>query len=344
MINFKQLEVDEMLQRAEEYCLVDVRTEAEFIEGSIPSSINLPLFNEEERERIGIIYAKSRVAAKFMAMDFAGPKIPRFVRSICRHSQGKPLLILCWRGGMRSHATVEFLNMVGMEAAQLRGGYHQYRRHIYQQLQEYKLESAVIVLKGRSGTGKTEILRLLAQQGYPVLDLEGLARHRGSSFGDWEGKKPQSQKNFDSHLLEKLQDLWDSPYILLEGESRRIGNICLPEFLFAAMQKAPVFEIYGSLPRRTERILRDYTPASPEARVNTYLALSRLEGILSKGLFDELKQCLDAENYARFVELILVRHYDRLYEHKLPGKQVLARVNSDDTENAVAEIAALLEG
>ncbi|MDD2387837.1 MAG: hypothetical protein PHP52_13750, partial [Bacteroidales bacterium] len=94
---------------------------------------------------------------------------------------------------------------------------------------------------------------------------------------------------------------------------------------------------------RTECILRDYTPTSPEARVNTYLALSRLEGILSKGLFDELKQCLDAEDYALFVELILVRHYDRLYEHKLPGKQVLARVNSDDIQRAAGEIAAFLD-
>lgn len=344
MLNFKQLEVKDLLQKKQEYCLVDVRTKTEFIEGSIPGSINIPLFDEEERARIGVTYAKNRKAAKFLAMDFAGPKIPKFVRSICRHSQNKPLLILCWRGGMRSHAAVEFLNMVGMEAVQLRGGYHQYRRHIYQQLQEYKLESQVIVLKGKSGTGKTEILRLLAQQGYPVLDLEGLARHRGSSFGDWEGERPESQKNFDSLLLEQLKGLRDSSYILLEGESRRIGCICLPEFLFAAMQKAPVIEIEGSLPRRTERILRDYAPASCEARLNTYLALSRLEGILSKGLFRELKQCLDAEDYARFVELILVKHYDRLYEHKLPGKQVLAKVNSDETEKAVAEIAALLEG
>lgn len=332
-----------MLQSDKGYCLVDVRTKTEFLEGSIPGSINIPLFDEEERARIGRVYSQNRRAAKFLAMDFAGPKIPKFVRSICRRCQGKPLLILCWRGGMRSHATVEFLNMVGLEAAQLRGGYHQYRKHIYQQLQVYKLESQVIVLKGRSGTGKTEILRLLGQQGYPVLDLEGLARHRGSSFGDWEDEKPQSQKNFDSLLLEKLQALRDSPYILLEGESRRIGNICLPKFLFTAMQKAPVFEIYGSLPRRTERILRDYAPRSCEARVNTYLALSRLEGILSKGLFTELKQCLDAEDYARFVELILVKHYDRLYEHKLPGKQVLARVNSDETDKAAAAIAALLE-
>jgi len=344
VLSFKQMEVNDMLQKGQKYCLVDVRTKTEFIKGSIPCSINIPLFDEEERERIGRTYAKNRQAAKFLAMDFAGPKIPKFVRSICRHSQNMPLLIFCWRGGMRSHAAVEFLNMVGLEAAQLRGGYHQYRRHIYQQLQEYKLESKVIVLKGKSGTGKTEILRLLGQQGYPVLDLEGLARHRGSSFGDCEGERPQSQKNFDSYLLEKLKGLGDSPYILLEGESRRIGYICLPEFLFAAMRKAPVIEIVGSLEKRVARILRDYSPASRAARINAYIALFRLKSILSMGLFTKLKQCLDYEDYARFVELILVRHYDRLYEHKLPGEQVLGTVNSDETEKAMTEIAALLEG
>lgn len=342
MLPCKQIEVPD-LYLDQEYCLIDVRTATEYAQGSIPGSINIPLFDEEEQARLGRVYAENHKAATFLAMDVAGPKIPCFVRRICRHSQGKPLLIYCWRGGMRSHASVALLSMVGQEAAQLRGGYHQYRKHIFQQLRDYMLKPQVIILKGKSGTGKTETLRLLAERGYPVLDLEGLARHRGSSFGSVPGEVPQCQKNFDSLLLHKLKELQDSPYILLEGESKRIGNICLPDFLFSAMKQAPVIEVTGSLASRRERILAEYTPGNHKARLNAYMSLFRLQGVLSKALYRELKLCIDCQDYAAFVELILLCHYDRLYDHKLPGKQVLARINSDETEKAAASIASLLE-
>lgn len=342
MLPCKQIEVQD-LPLKQEYCLIDVRTPTEYALGSIPGSINIPLFDEKEQERIGRVYAKNHKAAFFLAMDIASPKIPSFLRRINRHRGSKPLLIYCWRGGMRSHASVTLLGMVGIEATQLRGGYHQYRKRIYQALQDYTLKPQLILIKGKSGTGKTEILRLLAGRGYPVLDLEGLARHRGSSFGDVPGEEPQCQKNFDSLLLAKLNGLQSRPYILLEGESKRIGNICLPDFLFAAMKLAPVIEVRGSLAARRDRILAEYTPKTPRGRVEAYYSLYRLQGVLSRKRLAELRQYLDQEDYPAFVELILQHHYDRLYEHKLPGKEILASINSDDTEKAAAAIAAVLE-
>jgi tRNA 2-selenouridine synthase len=342
MLPSKKIEVGDLfLER--EYCLIDVRTETEYAQGSIPGSINIPLFNEEEQARIGRVYAANRKAATFLAMDIAGPKIPNFVRRICRYIQGKPLLIYCWRGGMRSHASVTLLSMVGQEAAQLRGGYHQYRKQIYQQLLGYKLKPQVIILKGKSGTGKTDTLRLLEQRGYPVLDLEGLARHRGSSFGSVPGEVPQCQKNFDSLLLGRLNEFQDRPYILLEGESKRIGNICLPDFLFSAMRQAPVIEVTGSLEARSERILADYTPRSNMARLQAYMSLFRLQGVLPKKLYRELRLSLDHQDYGSFVQLILLRHYDRLYDHNLPGKQVLVTIHSDEPEKTATSIASLLD-
>ena len=199
---------------------------------------------ESRRGRPGVCKPQS---AFFLAMDIASPKIPKFLRRINRRRQGKPLLVYCWRGGMRSRASVTLLGMVGIEAAQLRGGYHQYRKYVYQALRDYTLEPQIILLKGKSGTGKTEILRLLERRGAPVLDLEGLACHRGSSFGSVPGENPRCQKDFDALLLGKLQVLEHSPYILLEGESKRIGQHLPAGFSFISQRRKSVIEVTGSL-------------------------------------------------------------------------------------------------
>lgn len=338
----KQIEIEEVLHRPEQYLLVDVRTAAEYNEGRILGSINIPLFDEAERERIGLVYRKSPRAARFLAMDIVSPKISPFVRKVHGKCRDKTPVALCWRGGLRSLAAVQLLGLAGIEALQLRGGYKHYRQHIYHQLENYVLKNQVIVLKGKSGTGKTDILALLADKGYPVLDLEKLANHRGSTFGGHE-LVPETQKNFDSLLLAELRRLEGKKWLLVEGESKRIGNVYLPDFLFAAMRNAPVIAVEGSLDRRVSRILRDYTPKTREARLGMYRALARLRYRLAKATFIELKQCLDREDYCRFVELILTSHYDKSYDHQLPGKEVLLTVNSDNAKRAAEEIAALLD-
>lgn len=338
----KQIEIEEVLQRPDQYLLVDVRTAAEYDEGRVLGSINIPLFDEAERERIGMVYKKSPKAARFLAMDIVGPKISPFVRRIYGKCRDKTPVALCWRGGMRSFAAVQLLGLAGIEALQLRGGYKHYRQFIYHQLENYTLKNQVIVLKGKSGTGKTDILAHLANEGYPVLDLERLANHRGSTFGG-HGLVPETQKNFDALLLAELQRLEGEKWLLVEGESKRIGNVYLPEFLFAAMRNAPVIQVEGSLDQRVSRILRDYTPKTLKARLAMYRALSRLRHRLAKATFIELKQSLDREDYYRFVELILAAHYDKSYDYQLPGKEVLLTVNSDDIKRAAGEIAALLD-
>lgn len=342
MLGIKQIELDEYFQQERDYCLVDVRTKTEFDRGAIPGSINIPLFNEEERERIGRIYACHRTAAQFLAMDIAGPQIPKFVRRICRHCQGRLPILLCWRGGMRSHAAVQFLNLAGREALQLHGGYHQYRRLILRRLQEYQLDKEVILLQGKSGAGKTELLKELKKQGFPVLDLENLANHRGSAFGHQSGGC-QSQKNFDSLLLKGLDELPPGPYLLLEGESRRIGEICLPDFLFQAMAAARIIEVEASLKNRCARILQDYTPATPEARQGMSLALARLQPRLAPTVYRELSKYLQREDYYAFVRLILSDYYDKIYGRPGLEGQKLATITADDLQGAVREIASLLK-
>lgn len=337
-----QIELEDLLNR-DDYILIDVRTSAEYLEGAVPGSINIPLFNETEREKIGIVYTKSPQAAKYIAMDIVGPKISRFVRRINGSRLGRTPVVLCWRGGMRSRAAVDLLHMVGIDALQLRGGYRRYRQYVHQRLSQYQLSNSIVVVKGKSGTGKTDILNVLAEWGYPVLDLEGLAAHRGSTFGNLEDAAPATQKNFEANLLHELERVEGCKWVLVEGESKRIGNIYLPDFLFEAMRSAPVIEVESTLEKRVERIVRDYAPRSSQARLSMYRALSRLRHRLSKDSLSEMKQCLDTENYPGFVYLILTRHYDNNYDHQLPGKDVLATINSDEIDKAAKNIAALMD-
>lgn len=343
MYYFKQIEVEELDSSPDQYCIIDVRTSAEFGKGSIRGSINIPLFQAEERERIGTIYKKNAQAARFLAMDIISPKISKFVRRVYRYSQEKTPALVCWRGGMRSHAAVDLVQLAGIDAVQVHGGYKRYRQYIYNLLKNYQLNSQVVVLKGKSGTGKTELLHHLRSRGYPVLDLEGLAGHRGSTFGGFEGEAPATQKNFDSELLAQLRDLEGNKYILVEGESKRIGNIYLPEFLFSAMRTAPIIVVDGSLEKRVERIVQDYVPKTHAGRINMYRALARLRHRLSKANFAKLKSCLDQEDYAGFVHLVLLEHYDETYDHQLPGTEVLTTVNSDNIKRAAQTIGALID-
>lgn len=337
-----QISVEELERQRDQYIVVDVRSHIEYLEGAVLDSVNIPLFNEEERAKIGVVFKKSPRAARFVALDIIGPKLSKFIRRIYGVSAGKPLVILCWRGGMRSRATVDLLHMAGIEALQLGGGYKRYRQYVNQELTHFQLDCKLIVIKGKSGTGKTEILSQLAQQGQPVLDLEALAAHRGSAFGRWEETHASTQKNFDTRLLAKLEQLQHAKYILVEGESKRIGNIYLPNFLFEKMRTAAIIEVDCSMPERIARIVRDYAPMSHQARLTMYRALSRLKHKLGKADLYALKQCLDDEDYSTFVDLVLSRHYDNIYDHQLPGKSVLAVVNSDDIKKAADEIAAIV--
>jgi tRNA 2-selenouridine synthase len=338
-----QINFEELQNNPDAYRVIDVRTYTEFLEGSVVGSLNVPLFDGEEREKIGLIYKKTPKAAKFVAMDLIGPKLSKYIRRIHALCYGKTPVIVCWRGGMRSRATVELMHMAGIGALQLDGGYRRYRQNIYQELSTYQLQNKLVLIKGKSGTGKTEILEALGQMGYPVLDLEGLANHRGSAFGGFDKQRAATQKNFDAHLLTKLNRMKKSKWLLVEGESKRIGNIYLPEFLFQRMRTAPVIEVTCPVESRVERIARDYSPKSHEARMMMYRALSRLGSKVSRTDLSELKQCLDNEDYTQFVNLVLAKHYDNIYDHQLPGKEVLATINSGDIKMAAVEIAAIMD-
>ncbi|MTI94526.1 MAG: tRNA 2-selenouridine(34) synthase MnmH [Firmicutes bacterium] len=336
------LDVETYSIEPDNYTVIDVRTAAEYWDGSIPGSINVPVFNAEERQRIGKVYKRSPRAAKFVALDILAPKLSKFLRRIHGFSRGRTPLIVCWRGGMRSRATVDLLRMAGVPALQLAGGYRAYRRHIHNALEQFQLKPQLIVLKGKSGTGKTELIKELQSMGIPTLDLEGFAQHRGSAFGGFCRQQPRSQKTFDALLYNALNEHNHARFLIVEGESKRIGNIYLPDFFYLAMKKAPVIEVNCKLEIRIQRIVAEYAPKTHQEEEHLGRALERLQPKLGHDVHKLIKQYLDAGNYFEFVKQVLVQYYDKIYDFQLPGKEVIGAVDSGEIKKAATEIAALV--
>src|SRR5699024_6051372 len=172
----------------------------EFEEATIPGSINIPVFTDEERAEVGTLYRqKGKEAAKERGLEIFSKKLPSFIDAF-KHIQTSKT-VFCWRGGMRSKTAASVLDLMGINANRLTDGIRRYRRWVVDYLKNTSFPPDIIVLNGFTGTGKTEILIRLKEQGYPVLDLEGMANHRGSIFGQ-VGKNPSNQKRFDSLLSE----------------------------------------------------------------------------------------------------------------------------------------------
>ncbi|MSR86470.1 tRNA 2-selenouridine(34) synthase MnmH, partial [Candidatus Woesearchaeota archaeon] len=199
-----------------EYVFVDVRSPKEFIEDHIPGAINIPLFSNEERAIVGTLYKQvGKDVAIDKGLEIVGHKLPEMIQEY-QTLKEKRIIVYCWRGGMRSGSVVGLLQSLKFDVVQLENGYKDYRRFVREQLDRVHIPSLVI-LYGLTGSGKTEILGKIKNS----IDLEGLAQHRGSIFGDI-GLTQRSQKMFESLLLKRLIELQQEKVVFIEGESRRI--------------------------------------------------------------------------------------------------------------------------
>lgn len=341
---FKDITLEELrlLMNKKKITVIDVRSPSEYKDATLPGSLNIPLFNDQERAEVGTLYKQSSVqAAKERGLAIVSAKLPAFIKSFAEIQGDK--VVFCWRGGMRSKTTATVLSLMDVHAYRLTGGYKAYRKWVLDELEGFASTPKSYVLHGLTGTGKTSLLRRLKKKGYPVLDLEGMAGHRGSIFGQI-GLEANNQKTFDSLLLEELITVKDSPYVLFEAESKKIGKVTMPEFL--AQQKETGTQIWIEMPMqiRVQQIMEDYRP---EAFKEDYIAaFRRIKSRIHVPVAAEIEGHLLSDRFADAIALLLEYYYDPKYEHSASqyGEMERITLSVESLNEAEAAITALLSG
>jgi len=294
--------------------IIDVRTPAEFAEDHIPGAINCPVFSDEERIVVGTLYKQvspfeaRKVGAAMVAKNIAHHLQTRFHE----HPKAWRPLIYCWRGGQRSGAMSIILSQVGWAAGKLEGGYKSYRREVLAQLEIMPQKFTFEVVCGPTGSGKSRRLNALTAQGRQVLDLEALARHRGSMLGRLPEQAQPTQKGFDTALLLALQKLNPEQLVYIEAESNKIGLITLPSALVIAMHQSPCLLVETQLQARVNGLLEDYRHYldNPELLIDHMQNLHRFHG---EKQLQHWQAMIKAGDFASMVEELLTRHYDPSY-------------------------------
>jgi tRNA 2-selenouridine synthase len=294
--------------------LIDARTPSEFVEDHIPGALSAPVLDDTERAEVGTLYKQ---VSPFEAKKVGGALVAKNVaRHIEQHFKAKAKdwkpLVYCWRGGKRSGAMAHILREIGWEARTLEGGYRAYRRWVVMQLQEKPLQCRFIVIHGPTGSGKSRLLGALGRAGAQVLDLEGLAAHRGSVLGNLPGRTQPTQKMFESLLLDALSRLDAARPVFVEGESRKIGQLHVPDALIERMRAAECARLEASLDTRVTLLLEEYRHfvedrSALEAQLDCLVALHGRERIA------EWKALGAAGAWREFVSRLLVEHYDPAY-------------------------------
>nr|WP_255648200.1 tRNA 2-selenouridine(34) synthase MnmH [Pseudalkalibacillus hwajinpoensis] len=313
MIVVKTIKIDDVLNK--EMPIIDVRTPAEFEKFHIPGAVNLPIFTNEEREVVGTTYKqKGTEAAKELGISIVSPQIPFIYKRVKELTNHQEFAVYCWRGGMRSKSLVTIFDMMGLPSRQVEGGIRAYRQKVTAGLEDFAIQTTpYLVLEGLTGTSKTEILTALEKKGYPVIDLEGLAAHRGSVFGRVDLPE-RSQKEFEAKLYLRLIEIGETPYYIIESESKRLGNIIIPDFILEGKQKGTRIQVHAPLSYRIHTILSTYHPEQHHKEISD--AITKIEKRFSNEDKEVINQALEAKNYECIIERLLLYYYDPRYEHK----------------------------
>jgi tRNA 2-selenouridine synthase len=326
----KSIEADRFLELARFQPVVDVRSPNEYAQGHIPESVNIPLFNNEERAIIGILYKNSgREAAVIKGLDIVGPKMSEFVKKVHSITKEKDVLVHCWRGGMRSENMAWLFSQAGYTVSVLKGGYKAYRKYIRS---SFSNPAKIFILGGLTGSGKTDVLHALENHHEQILDLEKISCHKGSVFGSFGQKIQPTNEQFENEIYSTWSQFDFTRHVWIEDESRAIGNVNIPEPLFDQItHPALMIRIECAREMRVNRLVKEYSQFDKE----------ELRGALVKigeKLGDRIKTAnlaLNESDYKAVADIVL-NYYDKSYEHSFsrrPGLNIhTIPVLNDDPE------------
>jgi tRNA 2-selenouridine synthase len=326
------LDIPEFLNLRSALPVVDVRSENEFAEGHIQNAINIPILNNAERVEVGTTYKKlGQAEAIRSGFRLVGPRLADIITT--SESIGKEFIVHCWRGGMRSGNYCQFVGMAGMKTHQLRGGYKAYRQFAERSFGE---PLQLIIIAGYTGSGKSELLRTLANRGEQVIDLETLAHHKGSAFGGL-GQLPQpTTEQFQNDLFESLHVLDKSKRIWIEDESIAVGKIFLPAALWRTMSTSPVIRMEVPKSVRVMRLVNEYGSADREAFLNA------LKGIIKKlggQHYNAAAEFVRNGDMASAIDIILT-YYDKAYLNGMSRKTDRTKMISEWAGGSLEKFAA----
>lgn len=320
----ESVNIETFLDYSEKYPILDVRSPTEYAHAHIPGALSLPLFTDEQREIIGTAYKQSsREAAVNHGLNYFSERMKIISDDVEKSigqwnqekgllsSEKKTVLVHCWRGGMRSGAVSWLLNLYGYHIYLLKDGYKTYRNWA---LAQFNKNYSLKILGGYTGSGKTEVLKEMEIRGHAVIDLEGMAHHKGSTFGAL-GQEPQpSQEMFENVLALKLSEAQKKQQtIWVEDESRRIGRLNVPNVFWEQMRCSPLYFLEIPQEERLNFIISQYGNFSPDLLAAATLNIQKkLGGLETKNALSFL-----SENNIRACFEILIKYYDKLYEKGL---------------------------
>jgi tRNA 2-selenouridine synthase len=326
----EKIHIEQFLELAKHYPVIDVRSPAEYDHAHMPGAHSLPLFTDEERKVVGTTYKQqSREAAIKIGLDYFGPKMRLIVNSteslVVSQNKEKQdsrlVLVYCWRGGMRSGVVSWLLDLYGFKVYTLIGGYKKFRNYV---LETFKLPFQFNILGGYTGSGKTELLKTLKEKKEPVIDLEDIAKHKGSAFGNIGMPEQPTQEMFENVLSFKLRTLSEIPPsggggAWLEDESQRIGHVNIPNDLWATMRKSLVYFLNIPFEERLKHIVKEYGCLDKQRLID---AIGRIREKLGGQHAKQAIQLLEEGNTEESFR-ILLKYYDKFYFRSLHNRENL---------------------
>lgn len=322
---------------AGDYVIIDSRSPGEFEEDHVCGAINIPIFDNCERKEIGTVYKDCKTKAFNLGLEYYSKKMPELVSEIKKIPEGKKVVVYCFRGGMRSKAFTQLVDLLGYEANQMIGGYKAYRNHVIDYFERFNSKNYkpnFIVLWGMTGVGKTRILHSLS----PMIDLEGIAKHRSSIFGA-VGLKPVGQRFFESQLFSELNKLKSEDNIFIEGEGKRIGDSEIPNNVYAAMKSGVHIKVVSSIESRSKVTVEEYFKEEYIEEIKKIIPT--LKQKLSKKVVEEMLAQIDSKDYMPVAKVLLEKYYDPLYDFTFNQLDFKYEVQADDMDSCIEELKSI---
>jgi len=318
----------DFLNQSKGELIIDVRAPIEFSKGHLIGATNIPLFENSERAEIGTLYKQQgKETAVTRGLEIVSPKMVPFINQVKALCKNKKIFVYCFRGGMRSNSFAWLMNTSGFQSHILEGGYKAYRNHV---LNYFTIEKKIILLGGKTGSGKTAVLKELEKLTYPIIDIEKIAHHKGSAFGAINEEKQHPQQLFENNLFNTFNTFPSSKSYIVEDESQTIGYNKIPYPLWLQMKKGTIIKLNIPFELRVQKLVEDYTTTDTEALKSCVTKISQQLGTLNTKL---CMQYLDEKNLAEVARLSLL-YYDKAYEYKYQSKmeQQVIPVNSDSID------------